>query len=863
VAGSVGWAAADRAGRQAVLEGKVAEAVNDAEGFIQQDKLADALAQMQRAEGLLGESGPEALRARVRQAWADYEMLRELDAIRLRQAEGKEGQMFDVAGAEAQYAAAFRNYGIDAAAVEPAEGAARVRGSAIREALLAGLDGWMQVKPAEDPERAKLRAVADGADDDAWRRAFREAALTNDREKLKALAAQEEALAQPPAVLAWLGWVMRGAGLPNGAAAVLRRAQRRYPGDFWINYNLGNVLIFGPGPLQQHVEEAVGYFRAAVALRPRSAEAHSILGLAFFLKRDADEAMACYQRAIDLDPKFATAHGNRADALRLKGDLDGAIAGYREAIHLQPDLAGAHRQLGAVLFGQGKYGEAEAEWREAIRLQPDDAPAHLGLGILLGQQGKHTDAEAVYREGLRFHADDYTLHWQLGVALYKQGKVPETEHEFREAIRLLPRKASYRFPVVPGPREQAVYHWNVGMVLKQQGKWEEALTAFKEAIRLDPNYQLPHQDLALVLATCPEVTLRDPPRAVEAARRAVALAEQSSWAWQVLGWSYYRAGDWKASIAALEKSCALQESPKGGDTGQWFVLAMAHWQLGNKDTARQRYNQAAEMIEHYGAMEGVWQFYGEAAVLLDIPGLGRGFFSAERGDWDRAAADYAKAFEKAEPGDLAQWLRYAALLVQTGDAKGYRKLCQRMLDRYGLSKDLDEIAFLAHTCVLAPNSLPDAARVVELAEQRMALAKASSRHLEWSAQVLALAYYRAGAYEKAAPCLSDVPQTATGDEGGDPPWVVGNCLVLAMVHGRLNHAAEARQWLKRVPQWIRKKRGGQADERVPGATPYVNWGDWLAPLILQREAEAVMKELGPDQPADKNEQTPGAPNPGG
>ena len=58
--------------------------------------------------------------------------------------------------------------------------------------------------------------------------------------------------------------------------------------------------------------------------------------------------------------------------------------------------------------------------------------------------------------------------------------------------------------------------------------------------------------------------------------------------------AHYRAGDWKAAIAALDKSMQLR---KGGDSFDWFFLAMAHWQLGNKDEARKWYDQAVEWME--------------------------------------------------------------------------------------------------------------------------------------------------------------------------------------------------------------------------------------------------------------------------
>ena len=45
----------------------------------------------------------------------------------------------------------------------------------------------------------------------------------------------------------------------------------------------------------------------------------------------------------------------------------------------------------------------------------------------------------------------------------------------------------------------------------------------------------------------------------------------------------YRVGHWNESIAAAEHSMALRE---GGSASDWFFLAMAHWQKGEKGEAR-------------------------------------------------------------------------------------------------------------------------------------------------------------------------------------------------------------------------------------------------------------------------------------
>ncbi len=64
----------------------------------------------------------------------------------------------------------------------------------------------------------------------------------------------------------------------------------------------------------------------------------------------------------------------------------------------------------------------------------------------------------------------------------------------------------------------------------------------------------------------------------------------------------------------------LDKSQKdGGNSWQWFFLAMAHWQLGEKDEARQWYDQAVEWMEQKQPdNDELRRFRVEAAELLGI-----------------------------------------------------------------------------------------------------------------------------------------------------------------------------------------------------------------------------------------------------
>jgi hypothetical protein len=131
------------------------------------------------------------------------------------------------------------------------------------------------------------------------------------------------------------------------------------------------------------------------------------------------------------------------------------------------------------------------------------------------------------------------------------------------------------------------------------------------------------------LVHCPQTELRNPRRAVQAARKA-AEVYPDFWHWQMLGWAQYQAGNWKDSIEALEKSCKLK---RGGDCGQWIVLALAHGKLANQkdlpepERARHRadarswYDQAVKQIDgnrdQNEIMQPIRAFRAEAAKLLD------------------------------------------------------------------------------------------------------------------------------------------------------------------------------------------------------------------------------------------------------
>jgi superkiller protein 3 len=494
-------------------------------------------------------------------------MLAALEEARLRQAEFWE-EHSNSPGAPPRYTEAFREYGLDVEALPADQAAGRVRQAPIREELVAALDDWARCLPSSGPSPAKLRAVADGADDNSWRRAVRAAVPRKEAARLKELAKDAGALAQPPAVLVLLGIALVQAQAPEEAVAFLRQAQRRYPGDFWINHTLAVTLS-----LQRPTRsaEAMGYHRAAQALRPLSPGAHVNLGHALRARGDLAGAAACYRRALELDPKNVRARTGLGNVLRDQGDRDGAVACFRQAIELDPTDVVAHNGLGGTLYDRGDLAGAVACYRRALELNPNVAQVHTNLGIALRAQGDRAGALSCYRRAVELDPKDANAHNDLGHALWARGDRAAAIACFRKAIEINPKHAKA--------------HLNLGVALRDQGERGGAVACLRKAAELDPQWADPHNELGAVLAA-----QGDRAGAAASFRKAIELNLKHAGAHFNLGLTLRDQGDWAGAAACFRRAVELNPAD-----------ARAHTNLGA--ALGKRGDAEAEVLYYRKALE--------------------------------------------------------------------------------------------------------------------------------------------------------------------------------------------------------------------------------------------------------------------
>jgi tetratricopeptide (TPR) repeat protein len=145
---------------------------------------------------------------------------------------------------------------------------------------------------------------------------------------------------------------------------------------------------------------------------------------------------------------------------------------------LQPALCVALLMtLGALTWKQcGMYANAETLWQATLARNPGSWLAHNNLGTILRQQGKVDEAITQYQEALQIEPDNESIHFNLARAFYQEGRV------------------------------------------------DLAIGQFQSALQIEPGDMEAQNNLAWLLATAPQASLRNGAKAVELARQANELA---------------------------------------------------------------------------------------------------------------------------------------------------------------------------------------------------------------------------------------------------------------------------------------------------------------------------------------------------
>ena len=179
------------------------------------------------------------------------------------------------------------------------------------------------------------------------------------------------------------------------------------------------------------------------------------------------------------------AHNNLGYLSLQRGELDNAISHFETALMIRSRNAAAHYDFGGALIEnslanalarKGLLSEAVDHYENAVRLRPDYGDPYLNLGTVLFEQGRTDDAIAAWQKAVATQPTDAGFHTALANGFLKGG---------------LQR---------------------------------DAIAEYEHAARIAPDDPVPGNNLAWLLATSFDASIRDGNRAMEFAKHAVQLS---------------------------------------------------------------------------------------------------------------------------------------------------------------------------------------------------------------------------------------------------------------------------------------------------------------------------------------------------
>ena len=256
----------------------------------------------------------------------------------------------------------------------------------------------------------------------------------------------------------------------------------------------------------------------------------------------------------------------------------------------------------AELLERELLEQADAELSKAIESHAADATLYRKRARINAQLQRWNEVLRDFTKALELNPADWGIWDDRGMSYLAVRQPEKAIADFTKSIAIDP-KVSWLWQ-------------HRSLAYRALYRWQEAIADLSKTAELAPQNGAAWNDLAWLLATCPDPKLRDPDRALTTAKKAVELAPKEASQWKTLGLAHYRAREWASAIAALQESMKLR---KGGDSALWFFLAMAHWQLDHKEEAAKWYAEAVKWMDKNAPQdEELQRFRTEAAELLKM-----------------------------------------------------------------------------------------------------------------------------------------------------------------------------------------------------------------------------------------------------
>jgi len=168
----------------------------------------------------------------------------------------------------------------------------------------------------------------------------------------------------------------------------------------------------------------------------------------------------------------------------------------------------------------------------------------MNLGDALARKGRSDDAMLHYDEAIRLQPNYADAYYNRGTVLFAKGRTEEAIADLTKALEMHPNDADA--------------HTSLGNALLRKGSLREAIVHYVAAMTLAPDDPHSRNNLAWVLATASDGSIRDGAKAIGFAEEAVQLSGgREPLFLRTLAAAYAESGRFSEAIAVAQQAAGI------------------------------------------------------------------------------------------------------------------------------------------------------------------------------------------------------------------------------------------------------------------------------------------------------------------
>jgi tetratricopeptide (TPR) repeat protein len=231
---------------------------------------------------------------------------------------------------------------------------------------------------------------------------------------------------------------------------------------------------------------------------------------------------------------------------------------WRDVVQKSPRNGRGLMTYGITLVNDGKFAEAIEYLRRAQSLTPPYSVLLINLATAEGATGQTAAAEKDFREALRLAPLSPDTYIYYASWLLAQGRADEARENLQRALELRPGDPAARRLLAQTGARAAETHGEAGDAALRDGKFAEAIREYDAALQTAPDFVGALNNLAWLLSTCPDSSLRDATRALALSKKADQVAGgQDAVVLRTLAAAYAENGDFSNAIATGNRATQL------------------------------------------------------------------------------------------------------------------------------------------------------------------------------------------------------------------------------------------------------------------------------------------------------------------